>query len=187
LFNYVQSGVIPGGAAAAAATLLDTNMPTAGQLPLRHQMVIFSIGFRFDEADSDTGGQNLEGTTVAANGPDGLTKWQEITNNIWFQFLVENTKPYSEGHVTDYPAGGGLWFLDSGEAASPTNEAYYVCNGEPGAHAARRLAMPIHIGALEQFSGLLRYSRGAITFTDSPDTEYGLTCFLRGPRQRPLG
>lgn len=188
IFNYVESGVVPGGAQAAPATLLDTNIPTAGQLPLRHQMVIFGIGIRFDEADADQSGLTVQASTVA----NGILKWQEISNNVWFQFLVEATKPYSEGYVTEYPTGGGLYFYSTEDFVdSPAkDQAYYCNNGHPGAHAARRLAMPIHLGALEQFKGVFKFPRGAINFSDTAtpnQCDYGLTVILHGPRQRPLG
>jgi len=199
IFNYLQSQTIPGGASNARATLVETNVPGAGQLPLRHQMVIFSVMIRYDEAitNSDAKGkvhQNQPGTLAAYQDPsfaEGLRKWNNIKSNMIFQLIVEGSKPYVEGHLDHFPAGGGLWTIHSEEVGTPTLSSYYVNNGESGAHAGRRLAMPIHIGALEQYAGLLRLPRGALAnWTNtlaSSKTGYGITVILNGPRQRPVG
>ena len=199
IFNYTASQSIPGGASNANATLVDTNLPAAGQLPLRHQMVVFSVRARFDEACTNAGANglvhvNVPGTLEAYQEPmhaEGLRKWNNIVSNMVFQFVVENTKPYVEGPLTDFPAGGGLWMIHGEETGSPTYPAYYINNGQPQATAARRLAMPIHLGALETFQGLLRLPRGELAnWTDtkaSSKTDYGVTITLNGPRQRPIG
>jgi hypothetical protein len=194
VFNYTQSQVIPGGGTAAPATLIDTNMPQPSALPIRHQMIVFAIMIRFDEADSDTA--NKGKVTQADNPAEGMLKWLNICQNTYFQFMVENTKPYAEGIITHFPAGGGLWFqytehLSALQTPSPIPTvwtAYNPNNGEPGAHAARRLAMPIHLGALETFQGIFKFPRGALpTSSISPFTDFGLTAVLMGPRQRPVG
>lgn len=187
---------IPGGASNARATICDTNMPTAGQLPLRHQHVIFSVQAIFDEANTDSSAHGL--VNVQAHGgyqenlvADGIRKWNEITSNLYFALTVEGTKPYVEGYLCRFPSGGGLWFEKSEEPGTVTHGSYYVCNGVPGAHAGRRLAMPIHLGALEQFQGMIRFPRGQLgNWTDGvagSKGDYGITIVLNGPRQRPIG
>lgn len=204
IFNYLQSQTVPGGGSNARATLAETNMPGAGQLPLRHQMVVFSVMIRYDEAitNSDAKGKvhtNQPGTLAAYQDPtfaEGLRKWNNIRSNMIFQLVVEGNKPYVEGHLDHFPAGGGLWSINSPESTISTGsvaylQSYFMNNGESGAHAGRRLAMPIHIGALEQFQGLLRLPRGALAnWTNtlaSSKTGYGITVYLNGPRQRPVG
>jgi len=203
-FNYVQSQEIPGAALTGRATLMDTNMPTASQLPLRHQMVIFSVQIRFDEIDTKnstnvfpvlTPAQEAAGTSAK----EGLNKWNILTSNCYFVLLVESVKPYTEGPLTQYPHGGGLFYNKSEPAlaiVAATQQGYSIQNGEPGTHAARRLAMPVHIGALEQFQGLLKFPRGSVlntylTGTDMEDDvdvgKMGVNIGLFGPRQRPIG
>ena len=206
-FNYVQSQEIPGSATNGRATLMDTNMPTASQLPLRHQMVIFSVQIRFDEIDTDKNGNVLAQASEligvgnqAVSGAMGLNKWNIFTSNVYFVLLVENVKPYTEGPLTQYPHGGGLYFNytnpDVTQAAGLNG--YTIQNGEPGTHAARRLAMPVHLGALEQFQGLLKYPRGSIQaaliaagINDGAGAvtagKFGVNIGLFGPRQRPIG
>ena len=198
-FNYVQSQEIPGSALNGRATLMDTNMPTASQLPLRHQMVIFSVQIRFDEVDTEDNGNSisqaqsdLKGTVDQALG---INKWNIFTSNVYFVLLVENVKPYTEGPLTQYPHGGGL-YLNQSMPGNTALDAYTIQNGEPGAHAARRLAMPVHIGALEQFQGLIKFPRGGLNAAYTAggidaDTavlgKLGVNIGLFGPRQRPIG
>lgn len=196
MFNYVVSQEIPGGASNARATLLDTNLQTASQLPLRHQMVIFSCAIIFDEADTDDSAKG-EISPLANGGykqnliAEGMRKWEAIRSNVYFTFVVEGIKPYIEGELCRYPSGGGLYFHRSEEPGTVTYGHYTVNNGEPGTHAARRLAMPVHLGALESFQGILKYPRGQIPdWTDNESgtqTAYGITVVLNGPRQRPIG
>lgn len=197
MFNYVVSQEIPGGATLARATILDTNVPSASQLPLRHQMVIFSLAIIFDEADTATSGCRGLVNCQDAGGykqnliADGMRKWEAIRSNVYFTFVVEGVKPYIEGELCRYPAGGGLYFTNSAEPGTVVYGTYVVNNGEPGTHAARRLAMPVHLGALETYQGILKYPRGAIPdWTDNlagTVTAYGITAVLNGPRQRPIG
>ncbi len=204
-FNYVQSQEIPGSATNGRATLMDTNMPTASQLPLRHQMVIFSMQIRFDEMDTNDATNAYPALTQAdgattTSTTEGFNKWNIFTSNVYFVLLVENVKPYTEGPLTQYPHGGGLYYNTSEMLlviTPPTDlEGYIVQNGEPGTHAARRLAMPVHLGALEQFQGLIKYPRGGLINTyiaaggivDKADVgKLGVNIGLFGPRQRPIG
>lgn len=192
-----MSQEIPGGASGARATILDTNLPTPAQLPLRHQQVIFSCGIVFDEADTADSSEVGLVHCISENGykqdliAEGMRKWEAIRSNVYFTFVVEGVKPYIEGEICRYPAGGGLWDFHSEEPGTVTQGHYYINNGEPGTHAARRLAMPIHLGALEAFQGIFKFPRGVIPdwTDDQAGTKgaYGLTVILNGPRQRPIG
>ena len=194
LFQYIQGQAVPGGTVAAGGTDIDTNMPGPGSLPLGNQMLVYSIQVIFDEVDSDQAGKLVQCDTV----PEGIAKWNTIVSNTLLQFRVEQSKAYAEGLVTHFPAGGGVYMTKteqiyssaSGQTPSPVPDlwsAYIVQNGFPTWEAARRLALPIHIGALESFRAVLRFPRGALTAPESPDKEWGMTVRLTGPRQRPVG
>jgi len=194
-FNYVEAQPIPGGAAVAVATMMDTNLEQASSLPIDHQMVIFSVQIRFDEADSD----NLGVVTQSDTAAEGMIKWLNIIHNTRFSLTITNTKPYVEGPITEFPIGAGLYWQqteDEGTALPgvtptpmPNNAyvAYEVTNGFPTAEAARRLALPVHLGTLQTFKGRFEWPRGALPNGGiSPVTDFGLTVFLYGPRQRPV-
>jgi len=194
LFQYIEGQQVPGGVVAVGGTAIDTNMPGPGQLPLGHQMLIYSIQAIFDEGNSDSAGAVTQCDTVG----EGIAKWNNIVTNTLFRLKVEQSKSYAEGLLTHFPAGGGVHMVktdtmyssSAGMTPSPTPDvwsAYIVQNGNPTWEAARRLAMPIHIGALESFRGVLSFPRGALTAPESPDKEWGCTIRLTGPRQRPAG
>ncbi|MCK5643005.1 MAG: hypothetical protein KAJ19_19515, partial [Gammaproteobacteria bacterium] len=105
---------------------------------------------------------------------------------------IEGAKPYVEGPLTAFPSGGGLWMQNGEDSLTPqTVSAYYMNNGQPQATASRRLSLPIHLGALESFQGLLKLPRGAManwtTSAASTMTDFGIKITLNGPRQRPIG
>lgn len=186
IFNYTAGQPIPGGGAPAGfnATVLDTNMPAPGQLPLRSQMIVFACGIRYDECDSNLRGAQVQQPLAG----DGLVMWYTIAHNVFFQLIVEQGKPYIEGISTQFPAGGGLYFSVTNATAGALVEAYVPNNGNPGAHAARRLSLPIHLAAMETFYGKFSFPRGALNFLNVNSLlDYGLTVVLSGPRQRAVG
>lgn len=214
IFNYVASQQIPNSATSGRATLVDTNQPSPSALPLRHQIVIFSVQIRFDEIHTGAAAlpaapgrplARLTGDIDSTLGQGhGIRKWTKIVASTYFILLVENTKPYCEGPLSQFPAGGGLYLIRNMDfspgvgSLSPAifnGAAYQINNGEPGMHAARRLAMPVHIGALEQFAGVIKFPRGAINqgtlrspqWNGGQFGKYGITVGLFGPRQRPIG
>lgn len=193
-FNYVEAQTIPGGAAAAVATMIDTNLDQDNMLPIDEQMVIFSIQIRFDEADSDQAGLVRQADTAA----EGMLKWLNITHNTYFEFTVTSAKPRVQGPITEFPIGAGLYWqqtedIFTGAGYTPTPMpwdnvvAYEVTNGMPTAEAARKLALPIFLPTMQTYRGRYKWPRGALPNGGiSPVTEFGLTCFLYGPRQRQV-
>ena len=192
VFNYIEAQAIPGGGAAALATLIDTNLDQDSALPIDEQMVIFSVQIRFDEADSDGSGDVTQADTAA----EGMIKWLNITHNTYFELTVTSQKPRVQGVITEFPIGGGLYWQqteDPGGTYTPTPMpydnwvSYEVTNGFPTAEAARRLALPVHLPTMQTFKGRFRWPRGALPNGGvSPVTDFGLTVFLYGPRQRQV-
>lgn len=189
IFNYTEAQQIPGGSTAAMATHIDTNMEEASQLPIDEVMIVMSIQIRFDESDSDNAADPGI-TTLAESAAAGMQKWRQLLEVCTFTFTITNQKPMAEGPIDCFPFGGGMHFeytVDAGAA----DYSYYPDNGFPTAEAARLLALPLRINTLQPFKGRFRFPRGALpeveqtpTYTDDV---YGLTTFLYGPRQRPVG
>lgn len=180
IFNYVEAQPTPGGGGGAAATKLDTNLEQASSLPLDHQMVIFSAQIRLDEANNGALGVLTPETTAIA----GAAKWQSVLANTLFEFTVSNTHPFLSGPISEFPSGGGLHFVQAGRIAAGAADTYVINNGFPSAESARALNLPVHIGPLQTFKGKFSWERGALP---NSATNFGLTCFLYGPRQRPVG
>lgn len=183
LFQYRRGGQVPGQAVGQTATVADTNMPGVGQLPMGHQMLVYSLQVIPDEfADADNRTQITPEPFVAS----AVWKWRKIMHQTWLELVVEQTKSFVEGRLDHFPQGGGLLF-DSFNYTDGA-EVYTLNNGMKGWHATRRLAMPIHLGSLENFYVVLKWPRGAL---DNDQADYaffdgfGLTVRLTGPRQRP--
>ena len=188
-FNYTEAQPIPGGSSAAPATHYDTNMEEASQLPIDEVMIVMSIQIRFDESDSDN---DEPGKIVLADSTaNGLLKWRQLLEASTVTFTITNQKPMAEGPIDCFPFGGGLYFQHSFDSDA-TDYAYNAQNGFPTAEAARLLALPLRINTLQPFKARYRFPRGSLPdiAEESPteiDDVYGLTMFLYGPRQRPVG
>lgn len=188
-FNYTEAQVIPGGSSAAPATIYDTNMEEASQLPIDEVMIVMSIQIRFDESNSDDA--NDPGlVTLADSNTEGLMKWRQLLEACIVTFTITNQKPMAEGPIDCFPFGGGMYWQHVADSAE-ANYAYYPQNGFPTAEAARLLALPLRINTLQPFKARYRFPRGALpaveTTPTTVDDVYGLTMFLYGPRQRPVG
>lgn len=180
IFNYVEAQPLP-GPSGAAATRLDTNLDQASALPLDQQMIIFSCQIRFDEADA----ANLGTIQAEADCPLGLSKWASISYNTLFSFSISNAHPSILGPVSEFPSGGGVYLniaMDASDAG--TSSSYQVNNGYPSADSVRALALPVHLGPMEPFKGKLEWPRGALP---NSAAEAGISVFLYGVRQRPVG
>ena len=185
LFNYKVGGQMP--ATNQRATYADTNMPGDGQLPMGHQMLVYSIQVIPDEfAKASSSGTYYplqiqpEFTFAAA-----MWKWRKIFFQTFLQLTVEQSKSFVEGRLDHFPMGGGLE-INTGGAA--TGNAYSVTNGDKTWAATRRLAMPIHLGSLETFYVKLDWPRGGLDYDQTGYAfvaGFGLTVRLTGPRQRP--
>ncbi len=188
-FNYTEAQPIPGGSSAAPATIYDTNMEEASQLPIDEVMIVMSVQIRFDESDSDNA--NDPGLVVMADSnEEGLWKWRQLLEASIVTFTITNQKPMCEGPIDCFPFGGGMFFQQVA-AAAPLGYAYYPQNGFPSAESARLLALPLRINTLQPFKARYRFPRGALPAIETTPTTaldvYGLTMFLYGPRQRPVG
>ena len=181
LFQYRVGGQIP--VTNSRATIADTNMPGPGQLPMGHQMLVYSLQVIPDEHASTTVGDITPEPFVAS----AVWKWRKIFHQTWLKLVVEQTKSFVEGRLDHFPQGGGLQIDNF--LPNSASEIYTLNNGDKGWNATRRLAMPIHLGSLENFyvsvdwprDNDLNYNQTGYTFYDG----FGLTVRLTGPRQRP--
>jgi hypothetical protein len=188
IFNYQVGAQMP--LTNARATYSDTNMPGSGQLPMGHQMLVYSLQVIPDEfADADTPTDITPATTVRG----AFWKWRKIFFETLLHLVVEQTKSFVEGRLDHFPAGGGF-LIDTNsavdEAVNPNNAGYAIFNGRRTWAATRRLAMPVHLGSLENFYVLLDWPRGGLGHAQSGftiDEGFGLMVRFTGPRQRPTG
>jgi len=187
LFNYTVGGQMP--MTNARATIADTNMPGASQLPMGHQMLVYSLQVIPDEfAQGPTANvfAPLQ-LTAEATFAAGIWKWRKIMFQTFLQLRIEQTKSFVDGRLDHFPMGGGVEF----QSGAPVTEAYDVGNGNRTWQATRRLAMPVHLGSLENFYVSLDWPRGGLDYHDAGSSGFwfnegfGLTVRLTGPRQRP--
>ena len=187
LFNYTVGGLMPVGN--IRATRADTNMPGVGQLPLGHEMLIYSLQVIPDEFPVISGTNATLKLTPEASVNAGIWKWRKIFHQTLLSLEVEQTKSFVEGRLDHFPMGGGLSIEHNAYMTSTDDQAYILHNGTPEWSATRRLAMPIHIGSLETFTVTLDWPRGGVGNSVSDEygfvRGFGLTVRLTGPRMRP--
>lgn len=194
LFNY-QVGAAGGlPVTGARITYADTNMPGTGQLPMGHQMLVYSLQVIPHEfayvADGKANPLNL---TPEATVSTAYWKFRKIFYQTMLHLVVEQTKSFVEGRLDHFPAGGGFTIEHNSlvdDVASPTAAGYQVNNGIKSWAATRRLAMPVHLGSLENFYVSLDWPRGGLGETQSTygfSEGFGILIRLTGPRQRPTG
>jgi hypothetical protein len=76
---------------------------------------------------------------------------QSIVLRTLFTLSVGGIKNYTDGPITRYPSGGGI------AGFSVIANASVISNGVPGVHAAKQMAIPVHIGGGEKFWGIYRF------------------------------
>jgi hypothetical protein len=194
LFNYQVGGQMP--MTNQRATYADTNMPGSGQLPMGHQMLVYSLQVIPDEfavvANNVAQPLRLDPEWFVRNA---FWKWRKVFHQTMLHLVVEQTKSFVEGRLDHFPAGGGFT-LDhncatdeiAGAHALNAGAGYDIGNGLKTWAATRRLAMPVHLGSLENFYVTLDWPRGGLGRTVDSfhfDKGFGIMIRLTGPRQRP--
>jgi|GEM_PF-5016719 len=194
LFNYTLGGPMP--ANNQRATYADTNMPAPGQLPMGHQMLIYSIQVIPDEfaAVSVNNRYFPLNITPEQTWQAAMIKWRKIFFQTHLTLKVEQTKAFVEGRLDHFPQGGGFLNEGGGGNMSTGNGwegAYEIYNGDRTWMSTRRLAMPVHLGSLESFYVSIGWPRGGVNYLQTPGVSYqfaagfGLLVRMTGPRQRP--
>jgi len=148
-FSYSIGGGIPGGAAAAVATRLETNMHVNNQL-VDESMTVYGNCLQF-------GRYSPAGVTgVAAYTPTFADMFQ-LEAHCVFSFHVGGEKPDAEGKIT--------WFGEAGGWAgfSNVNLAEIIANNVPTPASARIVRYTVDVGRVQKFWGLFSFPRGAIT------------------------
>lgn len=145
------------GAGSTLNTDLDTNIIDPGRLPTGWLMYVFGIGI---ETPANIAASDL----------------QSIMGLLLFELWIVN-KAYSEGHLGNYPYGGGM----TGSASTTQNDTVIQnwTNGVPAAGARRMLAIPHKIGSGETFFGKIRFPETGPTFANS-EAKHKLTVHLFG-------
>jgi len=185
LFNYTLGGQMP--MTNARATYADTNMPGNSQLPMGHQMLVYSLQVVPDEfaAPAESSVQKPLYIEPEFSYAQAVWKWRKIFFQTFLTLKVEQTKSFVEGRLDHFPMGGGFK-IETGGAAS--GDAYAIYNGDKTWAATRRLAMPIHLGSLETFYVALDWPRGGLDYDQTNyafHNGFGLMVRMTGPRQRP--
>lgn len=181
-FNYGEGETIPG--TNRLATLRDTNFKGSGSggLGFAEEMLIYSV---MVELPHRALYQLWNDPT-----PDHYLLWDmQIMLESTVVRLIVTDKVYTEGILTRYPFGGGLW------AVTNVNDAELVNNGEPQHQAQKPLAVPIHLMSMEPFYSLLTFPFGNIgpllnTFDEAGEDQveegYDVRVWLDGIRRRPV-
>lgn len=187
LFNYNVGMQMP--ATNQRATYADSNMPGAGQLPMGHQMLVYSLQVIPDEfaAAGANGRYYPLLLTPEASFAAAMYKWRKIMFQSHLALRVEQTKSFVEGRLDHFPMGGGFLMEGAGGADGEAG-AYEIFNGDRTWLATRRLAMPVHLGSLEMFNVSIDWPRGGVDYDQSScefEQGFGLTVRFTGPRQRP--
>lgn len=153
-FNYSTGQFVPG--TSTTATALDTNMRSGnGQLDASGEMLVYAMRVELPPA-----------VTIADA--------QALQAGVYSRLEISTEKPISEGPLSFYPAGGGLWF--SGTATNINQ----VINGVPAASSGRVFASPHYIGAITNFRVTQLFPNGALAL----GTTAKLRIILDGLRRR---
>jgi len=187
IFNYQVGNQMP--MTNARATYADTNMPGTGQLPMGHQMLVYSLQVIPDEFAWPETSNVMYPLRITPEFTWGaaVIKWRKIFFQTFLQLRVEQTKSFVEGRLDHFPMGGGF-ILDGGGGDAAAGGYYMIHNGDKTWQATRRLAMPIHLGSLESFYVSLDWPRGGLDYDQTNYSfaqGFGLQVRMTGPRQRP--
>ena len=136
IFTYTVGQQVP--TSGRPADELDCNNNLPSQMPMDEEMLVYTMQIELD----------------ARLVPQSV---RSIVMRTLFTLSVGGVKNYTDGPVTRYPAGGGI----SGFSVI-TNESV-LSNGMPGVHAAKQLAIPVHIAGGEKFWGIYRFFQRAET------------------------
>ncbi len=136
------SQVMPGSA--RNSTELDTNLPRNGDsgLPQDWEFLLYGWGIKLTRV-------SREGTLAAfSDYPDSRTFF-EFDRRVFFRYRY-NRKDYTEGTLSDYPQGHGL-FLTTTAANRDVAQ-----NGRPSPRDRVALVLPVHHRMNLSFSGEFR-------------------------------
>ena len=181
-FNYGEGETIPG--TNRLATLRDTNFKGSGSggLGFAEEMLIYSVMVELPH-------RALEQQDGDPHPDEFLLRDMLVMLENTVVRLVVTDKVYTEGILTRYPFGGGIW------AVTNVNDAELVNNGEPQHQAQKPLAVPIHLMSMEPFYSLLLFPYGNVgvlfnTWVTEDEVQaeegYDLRVWLDGIRRRPV-
>lgn len=111
---------------------LDCNNALPSQMPVDEEMLVYCMELETDPRCTPATLRNIILRTM-------------------FTLSVGGIKNYTDGPITRYPSGGGISGFT--QIANETISS----NGVPGTHAAKQLAIPVHIAGGEKFWGIFRF------------------------------
>ena len=134
-FQYARGSPKPGAAAGTNGPKLDTNIESAaGPLSASDEMLIWSMRIEF-----------FPSITSSAAAAIAIADMRELTYKPYTALYIAISKPASEGPVTFFPQGGGVY------GATTQNAAEHWTNGVPAATAGRVYASPHYLGPQTPF------------------------------------
>lgn len=118
-------------------TLVDTNIPGSGLtgLPKAWEFMIYGLFFEYVRVCRPTG-QETNPRLTSFSDPITLRTFFEVSRRIFTRYMY-NDKMYSEGLISDYPAGHGVSVFSTNAAVEVAN------NGIPSPRDRVALVIPI--------------------------------------------
>lgn len=145
---YLYNAVVgdPSPIVGVQYTELDTNLYTKNSLGYAEEMAIMAIACELPQ-------QCVTVPTTPVVDHPFQSDMRAIAMATYFELRVAQSL-YSEGPITEYPFGGGL-FVQSTE-----NVSEQVTNGVPQSATMRPLAMGIKVTSKDTFAAKLRWPNG---------------------------
>lgn len=134
-FQYASGGQKPGST--STATKLDTNLRQASQLDPSGEMLIYSMRIEVTPSEGGSATPTISSTT--------LDDMNQLVGKIYNSLQISTEKPLSEGPLTFYPQGGGIF------GVTTQTESENWTNGQPQATASRVYAAPHYLPPLTNF------------------------------------
>ncbi len=156
-FSYGVGGTVSGsgaaGAGAVTANKQETNMRTPNQF-VDESMNVYAVAIQVCPYTKSAYSAGKADATLT------LASHQIIESDVLFRFHVGGDKPFAEGRVTWFPAGGGLYGTVVGASIN-------IVNNLPTHAAIRRWEYTLPIGRVEKFWGEFSVPRASAAMSEN--------------------
>lgn len=116
---------------------IDNNLPRTGDngLPQSQEMYVYALASQFVRA-TRTSGSNSNPQLTDYSDPLTETTFFDLDRKLYIEYKY-NGKPFTQGVVHDYPAGGGMYLQGSATATEVVN------NGLPSPRDRVAMVLPV--------------------------------------------